>query len=174
MNPGTDDSPVLSICVPTFNRARYLECLLQSISASIGELGLSYELLISDNASEDDTADVVKCFESLLNIRYFRRPVNLGSGPNILQLYRAARGRYILYLADDDLLILSALGSHIAYLEANPDVGAVFAPWFMHDRASGLDFDQFYSISRKLGSRRRDMARCSISWSMGISFPRSS
>ena len=60
VSPAIDHSPVLSICVPTFNRARYLDCLLQDLAAHIGELGFSYEVLIGDNASEDDTAGVVR------------------------------------------------------------------------------------------------------------------
>ncbi|MFN0144400.1 MAG: glycosyltransferase family 2 protein [Mycobacterium sp.] len=135
--------------MPTFNRARYLDCLLADLAAHIGELGYSYELLIGDNASEDDTADVVSRYEGQLAIRYVRRPENVGAAQNISQLFGAARGRYSVYLADDDLLIANALGRHIAHLEANPDVGAVFAPWFLHDRVAGEDFDQFYVIEQE-------------------------
>jgi len=148
--------PVLSICVPTFNRARYLDCLLADLVAHIGELGYSYELLIGDNASEDDTAAVVRKYEGQLAIRYIRRPENVGSYHNLSQLFGAAQGRYIIYLADDDLLIPSALGLHIAYLETNPDVGAVFAPWFLHDRVTGEDFDQFYSLEHETRIAARD------------------
>ena len=153
MNPAAiPDSlrpPALSICVPTFNRARYLDCLLADLVAHIGELGYSYELLIGDNASEDDTADVVRKYEDQLALRYIRRPTNVGAVQNISQLFGAAKGRYVVYLADDDLLRLEVLGRHITYLEANPDVGAVFAPWFLHDRVAGEDFDQFYSIEQE-------------------------
>lgn len=153
MNPSAiPDSlrpPVLSICVPTYNRARYLECLLADLAEHIGELGFTYELLIGDNASEDETAEVVSRFEDRLAIRYIRRPENLGPAQNLLQLFGAARGRYIVYVADDDLLIPAALGRHIAYLEANPKVGAVFAPWYLHNRLNGEDFDQFYSIDQE-------------------------
>lgn len=144
-----NQSPTLSICVPTFNRARYLECLLDDLVAQIPEFGFSYELLIGDNCSEDDTTDVVSRFKGQLNIRYFRRPWNLGSDRNVSQLFAAARGRYLLYLADDDLIVLGSLGRHLAYLEANPDVGAVFAPWFLHDRVDGQDLDQFYSVAQE-------------------------
>jgi glycosyltransferase involved in cell wall biosynthesis len=51
--------PILSICVPTFNRARYLECLLQDLSEQIGNLGVSYEVLVGDNCSNDSTPEVV-------------------------------------------------------------------------------------------------------------------
>ena len=141
--------PVLSICVPTFNRARYLDCLLADLVAHIGELGYSYELLIGDNASDDDTADVVCKYQGQLAIRYVRRSENVGAVHNISQLFGAAKGRYVVYLADDDLLLLEVLARYITYLEANPDVGAVFAPWFLHDRVAGADFDQFYSLERE-------------------------
>ena len=153
MNPAAiPDSlrpPALSICVPTFNRARYLECLLQDLTDQIMDLGYSYEILIGDNASEDDTADVVARFGDQLAIRYIKRPENVGSYHNLSQLFDVARGRYVVYLADDDLLILVALSRHIAYLEAYLDVGAVFAPWFLHDRVTQEDCDQFYVIEEE-------------------------
>lgn len=153
MNPASiPDSlrpPVLSICVPTYNRARYLDCLLADLAEHIGELGFTYELLIGDNASDDESAEVVRNYEDRLAIRYIRRPENIGAAQNISQLFGAAGGRYIVYVADDDLLIPEVLGRHIAYLEANPEVGAVFAPWFLHDRVDGEDFDQFYSIEQE-------------------------
>lgn len=160
MNPAAvPDSlrpPVLSICVPTYNRARYLDSLLSDLVTHIGELGYSYELLIGDNASEDETPDVVGRYEGQLAMRYIRRPENLGAAPNILQLFGAARGRYLVYVADDDLLIPAALGRHIAYLEANPDVGAVYAPWFIHDRVARQDIDQFYAVDRETTIAARD------------------
>ncbi|MGI9163195.1 MAG: glycosyltransferase family 2 protein [Mycobacterium sp.] len=135
--------------MPTYNRARYLDCLLADLVAHIGELGYSYELLIGDNASEDDTPDVVGKYEDKLAMRYIRRPENVGAAPNIVRLFGAARGRYLVYVADDDLLIPAALGRHIAYLEANPDVGAVYAPWFIHDRVAAQDIDQFYAVDHE-------------------------
>lgn len=141
--------PVLSICVPTYNRARYLDCLLADLAEHIGELGCTYELLIGDNASEDETAEVVSRYEGRLAIRYIQRSENLGPAQNVLQLYGVACGRYLVYVADDDLLMPAALGRHIAYLEGNPEVGAVFAPWFLHDRVGGEDFDQFYLIEQE-------------------------
>jgi glycosyltransferase involved in cell wall biosynthesis len=148
MDPAAD-SPILSICVPTFNRARYLDCLLQDLATQIGDLGWPYELLIGDNASVDETLEVVRKYQDQLNIRYFPRSENVGPYHNLTQLWRVARGRYSVYLADDDLLIPGVLGRYIGYLEANPDVGAVFAPWSMIDKVSGEHFGSFYSVARE-------------------------
>ncbi|BBZ40949.1 glycosyltransferase family A protein [Mycobacterium conspicuum] len=149
---------MLSICVPTFNRARYLDCLLQDLAAHIGELGFSYELLIGDNASEDDTADVVHKYEDQLAIRYVRRAENVGAYQNLSRLFEAAQGRYVLYVADDDLIIPGVLGRYIAYLEAHPDVGAVFAPWLFHDRVAGQDSGQFYAVAQETRVEAKDHA----------------
>lgn len=137
---------VLSICIPTFNRARYLESLLEEIVANIGKLQYDYEILIGDNCSEDATPQIVEGFKDRLNIRYFRRPSNIGSGENLNQLYRSANGRYCLYLADDDLPILDAVRDNIATLEAHPNVGVLFAPWAIHDKPTGQDVTQFYTL----------------------------
>ncbi|OBI90988.1 glycosyltransferase family A protein [Mycobacterium sp. 1245805.9] len=153
-----DQPPVLSICVPTFNRARYLDGLLQDLAAHIGDLDFSYELLIGDNASEDQTPDVVRRYEHQLAIRYIRRPQNVGAYHNISQLIEAAEGRYVAYVADDDLLIPGVLGRYVAHLEAHPDVGAVYAPWLFHDRIAGRDTGQFYAVERETRIEARDHA----------------
>lgn len=149
IDPDSDPSLVLSICVPTYNRARYLDCLLHDLAESIEELGFSYEVLIGDNASADGTADVIGRYQGQLNIRYFRRPVNVGVYENRSKLFAAARGRYLVYLADDDLLIPAALGRYIAHLEANPDIGAIFAPWLIRDRVAGKDLGLFYDLGQE-------------------------
>ncbi|MCV6963624.1 glycosyltransferase family 2 protein, partial [Mycobacterium intermedium] len=144
--------------MPTFNRARYLDCLLQNLVTHIGELGFSYELLIGDNASEDDTADVVLRYEEKLAIRYLRRPENVGPYQNISQLFDDAQGRYVVYLADDDLLILGVLGRYLTYLEAHPDVGAVFAPWLFYDRVAGKHLGQMYAVEQETCIEARNYA----------------
>ncbi len=157
--------------MPTFNRARYLDCLLQDLAAHIGELGFSYEVLIGDNASEDDTASVVRRYEDQLVIRYVRRPENVGAYDNLSQLFEAAQGRYVVYVADDDLLILGVLGRYIAHLEANPDVGAVYAPWLFHDRVAGQDSGQFYAVEQETRIEARDHAALFALLAHGHIFP---
>lgn len=146
MQEQSELDPDLSICLPTYNRARYLDCLLQDLAEKISALGYTYELLIGDNASTDNTTEIVQKHKDRLNIKYIKRPKNVGMYHNLSELYAVARGRYSVYLADDDLLILDALRRQLDYLEANHDVGAVFAPWLIHDRVAGVDVDQFYSV----------------------------
>ena len=146
MRSDISSQPVLSICVPTFNRARYLECLLQDLSEQIGNLGVSYEVLVGDNCSNDSTPEVVAKYAQHLNLVYVKRPENLGPYENLNQLYRIAKGRYTVYLADDDFLILDAVRDIIQVMEEHPNVGVTFAPWFIHDRVVSKDVAKFYSL----------------------------
>lgn len=138
----------LSICIPTYNRAPYLRHLLESFLKE-KSLGFSYELVISDNASTDDTGAVVEAFAAQgLPIRYVRREVNGGGWPNLANAFQNAAGLYAMYLADDDLLAFDGLRATIEYLDANPAVVVCHAPWHLHDAVTGKDERLFYSVDK--------------------------
>jgi abequosyltransferase len=109
---------LLSITIPTFNRARFLESNLKQLQSELEgiEKGL-VEILISDNCSEDDTQNVVRlAIEQGLPINYIRNKENLGWGPNFFQCFNAANGHYVLILSDDDLLFDGALKIILTHL----------------------------------------------------------
>ena len=54
-----NNTPCVSICIPTYNRARYLDSLLSSLADSLTEFPHSFEVVVADNCSEDNTQDVV-------------------------------------------------------------------------------------------------------------------
>lgn len=96
--------PLLTIAIPTFNRAQYLERLLSSLKEQILP-EWPIELLVSDNASPDATHEVVNRFQSAgLQIRYLRNESNLGPDLNILQCYERAAGKYVWIIGDDDFI----------------------------------------------------------------------
>ena len=51
--------PLVSFCVPTYNRCRYLASLLESLLVQLADLPFSYELVIADNGSTDATAETI-------------------------------------------------------------------------------------------------------------------
>ena len=113
----------LSICIPTYNRAEYLRTALETLAQA--DFGFAHEIVISDNASSDNTAEVVESFIARgLPLLYLRMPENMGAGPNLTNAIQHASGEYMVYQGDDDLLILPRIPEVIAYLDANPDVGA--------------------------------------------------
>jgi glycosyltransferase involved in cell wall biosynthesis len=92
----------LSICIPTYNRSRFLDTLLTSLVAQIAASGCAEEIevLVSDNCSPDDTPVIAAKFEAA--IRYWRNDENIGPDANFLKLFGLAQGRYIWLPGDDD------------------------------------------------------------------------
>lgn len=102
--------PLLSICIPTFNRAVFLRESLQSVFTSLAGLEDQVEVLVSDNASSDDTTAVVTEFQQQYpGLRYNRNPVNV-IDKNFFIAAGLARGQYVWVFADDDLMQQDAVG----------------------------------------------------------------
>lgn len=97
--------PLLSICIPTYNRAAFLPTCLESIISQITdeELHKSIEVVIADNASTDNTENVVKEYlEKYPYIVYFRNERNLGFDRSFERLIEKSSGKYCLSIGDDD------------------------------------------------------------------------
>jgi len=136
----------LSICIPTYNREAYLRNALEHCETY--NFSFPYEIVISDNASTDNTTLVVEEFIAKgLPIHYHRRAVNGGSGPNLACAFHHAIGEYSIYLADDDFLVPAGVEAAMTYLDANPDVVACQAPWYLYDEVHDRDLSQFYDIA---------------------------
>jgi glycosyltransferase involved in cell wall biosynthesis len=110
--------PLLSVTIPTYNRARYLAELLETLLPQLAGVPADVaELVISDNASEDDTAAMIAGFQARgLPCRYVRNEVNRGSDANFLQCLNLARGQYAWVLGDDDLLMPNTIASLLSLL----------------------------------------------------------
>jgi abequosyltransferase len=108
--------PLLTIAIPTFNRCECLRELLDTLSSQIPQDG-SVEVLISDNASADNTPSIVVQAKHLdPNIEYIRNPENLGADGNFLQCYERAGGKYVWIFSDDDLFRPGAIAEVLAHL----------------------------------------------------------
>lgn len=93
--------PVVTIGVPTYNRSWYLRKSLRSICRQIGNDPF-FEIVVSDNASTDNTAEVCSKFTSRYrNVCYRRNSENIGA-ENIYSLYKIAKGDYVVSAGDDD------------------------------------------------------------------------
>lgn len=95
----------LSICIPTFNRAKHLNNCLNSILVAKKINEFEYEICISDNGSTDNTEEIVKRYIDKLPIKYSKNAVNLGIPRNFLKVVSIANGEFAWLLGDDDLLM---------------------------------------------------------------------
>lgn len=115
----------LSICVPTYNRAPYLGVLFDSILAQ-DTAGCELELVVSDNASTDDTATVVEAYRDRFERLVYHRAVeNLGADRNFLKVVELATGDWCWLMGSDDKLEPGAVARIVAALADGPDVAGV-------------------------------------------------
>lgn len=97
--------PLLSICIPTYNRRSTLQATLESVISQVQHSD-SIELCISDNASTDGTTQLITDYQEKYSyIRYSRNTANLGFDGNISACINQSNGKYISFLSDDDIVL---------------------------------------------------------------------
>lgn len=148
----------LSICIPTYNRARYLSVLLEMLAVEMARFPFSYEIVISDNASTDETHEVVQRFSEKLRINYLLRAENKGALDNYYYCRNHARGEISLYLADDDIVDVGALADYVKTMLDSPDLAVIYAPWLLFDMVAGVQHGTFYSQASDVMIERADYA----------------
>ncbi len=117
-------TPTLSICIPTFNMGRHLEGALRQFALQIAACPSpeSIEICVSDNASEDDTEQIVRSLAACAGvpIRYRRQPVNLGPDANYMDVVALAQGVFCWLFGADDLPTPGALGRILTLIRDRP------------------------------------------------------
>lgn len=115
----------LSILIPTYNRANKLLRLLKALESEIAWLKLDSQIqvLVSDNASSDETFRVMTDFStSIFQLKYFRQPQNLKFDGNVKFLYEKAQTDYVWFISDDDIPLSGAILTILKGLDKyNPD-----------------------------------------------------
>lgn len=110
------EEPLLTIAIPTFNRRRCLEELLETLAPQL-VTEPRVELIVSDNACTDGTPSVLESFRKRgLKFRHIRNETNVGADGNFLQCFREASGKYFWLFGDDDILIPGALSGLLSLL----------------------------------------------------------
>lgn len=132
-----NERPLLTIAIPTYNRR---DCLAQLLEILLPQLEgeTRVELVVSDNASQDDTHAVVASFlRRGLELRYSRNEKNLGADGNFIRCYELARGEYVWIFGDDDIILPGGLHYVLKCLETRKyDLIYVHATGFRGDYRS--------------------------------------
>jgi glycosyltransferase involved in cell wall biosynthesis len=118
----TEDQPLVSIGVPVYNGAVYLRAALESLLAQTYP---HIELIISDNASTDDTQAICQEFVARdSRIRYHRHDCNRGSTFNFSHVLAEARGSLFMWAAHDDFWEPEFVEANVRELVRDPNVVA--------------------------------------------------
>jgi len=120
-------STQLSFCIPTFNRAFLLGYTIESI---INQANDEVEIVISDNASEDNTEEIVKSYQKIFSkITYFRQERNLGFDKNLLNAVKLAQGEYCWLMGSDDVIRPGAINRMLKELKEGFDIYLCNRTW---------------------------------------------
>jgi len=131
-------APLVTVMIPTYGQA---PVLARAVGSALRQDLESLEVIVADDASPDDTAEVVARFDDP-RLRYHRNPTNLGRVGNYRHtLERLARGKYVLNLDGDDWLVdPTYLRRAAQLLEEEPDVVMVFANAWRYRQEDGAFF----------------------------------
>lgn len=118
-------SPLLSICIPIYNRSKFLENMLEVFLKNKAYFVEKVQLYISDNCSEEDLQSVCTKFKNKgLNLQYHRNATNLGMDGNFENCFKNAIGKYVCLLGSDDIPCDDFFEKVLPILE-NQDCGVV-------------------------------------------------
>jgi glycosyltransferase involved in cell wall biosynthesis len=95
---------ILSICIPTYNRAKSLNILLEGLALVDEEIKKEFEICISNNNSNDETESVIDRWQKKLPIRRIRQNENIGATRNFQAVAKTAQSDWIILLGDDDAI----------------------------------------------------------------------
>lgn len=121
--------PIVTVGIPTYNRASLLRGAIESV---LSQTFHDFQLLVVDNASEDQTDTVVQSYDDG-RIRYVRNARNIGIPGNWNRCFALATGRYITILPDDDLMMPENLEAKVGMLNSHAQVGLVHSKFHTID-----------------------------------------
>ena len=123
--------PVLTLAIPTYNRAHDLARLLEALSQELRGLEEKVSLVVSNNASTDGTLQVIESFAAgKLQIKVLHQATNLGMDGNFCACVEQVDGAYFWLFGDDDLPARGAIPALVQLLESsNPDLVFLESRW---------------------------------------------
>jgi glycosyltransferase involved in cell wall biosynthesis len=126
--------PLLSICIPTYNRSKYLKECLDSLVNQVEYNNIDVEIIVSDNNSTDATQSIVSEFEGRLNIKYSKNTANFGSARNILlAVEEKAEGEFCWVIGDDDLVKQQGVKEIVSKIKKNNALDFFYVNYSLHD-----------------------------------------
>ncbi len=142
-------NPKLSICIGTYNRAKFIG---ETLDSMLVQLESGVEIVIVDNASSDNTSEVMVQYSSRHpEIHYFRKSENTGFDRNYDEAVKYAKGEYCWLMSDDDLIcpgaiakVLSVLGGEDDLIVVNSEARNADLSVVLESRLMKLDSDRVY------------------------------
>jgi glycosyltransferase involved in cell wall biosynthesis len=110
-------TPLVSICIPTFNGEQFI---VEAMDSAINQTYSNLEIVVSDDASNDNTLKLIEKFKEKTNIQiriFYHNPKGIGANWN--NCVKQSKGAYIKFLFQDDILKPTCIEEMVAFAEAN-------------------------------------------------------
>ncbi len=121
----------VSVLIPVYNCTKFVGEAIESV---LKQKGVEFEIVVLDDGSSDDGWKTILSCGPDYRLRAYRRR-HRGIGPVRNQLVSLARGRFVVFLDADDVMIPGRLKRQTDCLQKNPDFGVVFGDYFVFDAA---------------------------------------
>ena len=136
---GISPRPILSICIPTYNRPREFEKLLKQL---IPQLDERFEIVVRDDSTNKDSIEI---FESMTKQKRYSTQYHKGEKIGVdaanLFLMEKARGNFIWWFSDDDILLNGGIQAAIKIINSNAEINFIWAN-FAYKEISNLVIDR--------------------------------
>lgn len=120
-----ESQPLVSVGMPVYNGEKHIRQALDSLLAQDFK---DFELIISDDASTDDTAEICKRYlEKDNRIKYYRNELNLGLWGNFNKALALARGSYFMWASHDDIWEPSYISEVLKIMESDKSIALAFS-----------------------------------------------
>lgn len=113
---------LVSILIPTYNRPVLFE---QTLLSALAQTYPHVEILVNDNSTNEDTALLMQKYDGDPRVHYFRNRVAQCKADNFRPFEHRARGEYLQWCMDDDILLPDKLAVMVQVLRDNPEVTLV-------------------------------------------------
>ena len=128
-------TPRVSVVVPSFNNASFIEATMDSILAQSFE---DFELVVADHSSVDGTWELLQHYRTDPRVRLLRTEAGGGAPRNWERVTAAARGELLKLVCGDDIIYPDCLRRQVEAMDANPSVVLVAAQRDLIDARGGL------------------------------------
>lgn len=147
----TATAPLITVCIPAFNRADVLGDLLDSVMTQEGG---TFDVLIGEDGSpeRDRIREIVSAYQERYpgQIEYHENVQNLGYDGNLRNLIQRARGDYCFFMGNDDLMCSGAIKTVSSVLGRYPEVGVVLRSYAAFEGTSDNVVQIFRYFDREL------------------------
>ena len=142
----------LTVSMPAYNTGKFIR---ESIESVLRQEGVDFELVVVDDASTDNTAEIVKSFEDP-RVRLLRNDRKMGIGYCHNRVIRESESIFIAHVDSDDMVLSGALEKMVRKLESDPELGQVHCHWLQIDEEGKLSGESFHSLRKVLKHRMEE------------------